>query len=134
MVKKKIVLLLVCLAAGFLIAFLSVWALFEIFHAEPTIMETYISPDGEYAAYVFESNGGATTGWIYHVSVLPSDKKLRKGNGNVYVSDIPPEALTWIDDRTLYVDDYANTRTTKRKEKIYNIKVIFNSLEKERSR
>ena len=99
------------------------------FFSETVIIQTVFSPDGKYVAYVFESNGGATTGWIYHVSVLRSNIKLGKGSGNVYVSDMPPVTIEWIDKDVLYVKDYKNLGTTKRKEKIYNITVKFQSLQ-----
>lgn len=101
----------------------------EIFYAEPTIIQTYVSPNEKYTAYVYESNGGATTGFIYHISIIPTERKLDKGNGNIYISDIPPVNLVWLDNSTLYVDDYKNLKTTKRKEKIYDITVKFKSLE-----
>jgi len=105
------------------------WAFVELFYAEPAVIQTCVSPSGEYTAYLYESNGGATTGWTYHISVLQTGKKLDKGNGNIYVSEIPPVSLIWLDDSTLYVDDYDSVSTTKRKEKIYNIAVKFRSLE-----
>ena len=59
-------------------------------------------------------------------------KKLGKGNGNIYISDIPPVNVEWLDNSTLYVNDYDSVRTTKRKEKIYGINVRYKSLEKYR--
>ena len=103
------------------------WIFIELFYAEPTIMQTSISPDGKYIAYVFESNGGATTGWIYHISILKTGKELSKGNGNIYISSIAPIKLEWLDKTTLYVDDYDSQGTTKRKEKIYDVTVKFKS-------
>ena len=100
----------------------------HVFFSEPIIIQQETSPDGRYIAYIFESNGGATTGWIYHISVLPSNKPLRKGNGNIYVSDMRPEKLEWTNDNQLYVHDYKNLRTTKRKERIYDISIDFQSL------
>ena len=52
------------------------WTVVELFYAEPTIMQTSVSPDGKYTAYVFESNGGATTGWTYHISILQTGKNF----------------------------------------------------------
>ena len=108
------------------------WAFVELFYVEPTTMQTHVSPNGKYTAYVYESNGGATTGWIYHISILHTGKKLAKGNGNIYISEIPPVNVTWLDNSTLYVDDYDSLGTTKRKEKIYGINVRFKSLERKR--
>lgn len=106
------------------------WAFVELLYTEPTVMQTHVSPDGKYTAYVYESNGGATTGWVYHISILQTGRKLGKGNGNIYISGIPPVNLEWLDNSTLYVDDYDSARTTKRKEKIYEIDVKFKSLER----
>ena len=36
----------------------------NIFFAELNIIQSIASPDGRYTAYLFESNGGATTGMI----------------------------------------------------------------------
>lgn len=127
---KKISLSIGMLFALFFCGSLIKWTSVELFYPEPTIMQSYISPDGKYTAYVYESNGGATSGWTYHISIIQSEKKLGKGNGNVYISDIPPVKLTWLDNNTLYVDDYDSVGTTKRKEKIHNITVKFKSLEK----
>lgn len=100
----------------------------EFFYPEPTIMLTSTSPDGKYTAYVFESNGGATSGWVYHISILPAHKKLGKGPGNVYVSDMRPEKIEWKDNKVLYVKDYQNIGTTKREEKLRGINIEFYSL------
>lgn len=108
------------------------WTFIEFFYAEPSTIQTCVSPNGQYTAYVFESNGGATTGWIYHISVLHSKEKLGKGSGNVFISDIPPTNVVWLDNSTLYVDDYDSIGTTRRKEKIYGIDVRFKSLERKR--
>ena len=107
------------------------WAFVEFFFSEPTIMESIESPDGKYTAYVFESNGGATTGWIYHISVLRTGKKLSKGNGNIYTSESEPGNVEWLDNTTLYVEDW-NNPITKRKEKIYDVTVKFRGLELKR--
>jgi len=98
----------------------------------PDIIQSATSPDGKYTAYIFESNGGMTTGFIYHVSVLPSDKKLGKGPGNVYrdTSSLNfgcPENIVWLSNSELYVEDYRGE--AKRKQQIYGITVTFRSLE-----
>ena len=103
----------------------------SFFFAEPTIMQSLESPDGKYTAYVFESNSGATSGWVYHISVLKTGKELSKGNGNIYTSDIPPTKIEWLDNTTLYVADY-NEVEPKRKEKIYDVTVKFRSFERKR--
>ena len=101
----------------------------NLFFAEPNIMQSISSPDGQYTAYVFESNGGATTGWIYHVSVLKKDEKLGKGTGNVYISDDPPNSIEWLENNVLYIDDYKSIKTTKQRQKIKDVTIKFKSLE-----
>lgn len=95
---------------------------------EPTIMQSVESPDGKYTAYVFERNAGATSGWVYHISVLKTGKGLPKGNGNIYTSEAEPGNVEWLDNTTLYVEDW-NEVEPKRKGKIYDVTVKFRSLE-----
>ena len=79
---------------------------------------------------MFERNSGATSGWVYHISVLQSDKKLGKGNGNVYINrSMPPESIEWRSNDELYVNDYQSINTTKQKRNINDIKVKYRSLE-----
>lgn len=101
----------------------------DLFWSQPTVIQTRVSPDGTYTAYVFESNAGATTGWIYHISVLPTGKELSKGPGNVYIGTLLPDDISWIDNITLFVSDYASKGTTRQKEKIGNIRIKYRSLE-----
>ncbi len=101
----------------------------DLFWSQPTVIQTWVSPDGTYTAYVFESNAGATTGWIYHISVLPTGKELSKGPGNVYIGTLLPDDISWIDNITLFVSDYASKGTTRQKEKIGNIRIKYRSLE-----
>lgn len=102
----------------------------NLFFGEPNIMQSISSPDGKYTAYVFESNGGATTGWIYHVSVLKKEKKPNNGNGNVYISEIPPNGIEWLESNVLYIDDYKSIKTTKQRQKIKDVTIKYKSLEK----
>lgn len=99
----------------------------NLFWSQPTVLQTRVSPDGMYTAYVFESNAGATTGWIYHISVLPTGKELSKGQGNVYIGTLPPDDISWIDNSTLFVSDYASKGTTRQKEKIGDIRIKYRS-------
>ena len=102
----------------------------NLFFAEPDIFQSISSPDGKYTAYMFKSNGGATTGWIYHVSVLKKEKQLNKGNGNVYISEIPPNGIEWLESNVLYIDDYKSIKTTKQRQKIEDVTIKYKSLEK----
>lgn len=101
----------------------------SVFFTEPNVIRNISSPDGRYTAYVFESNGGATTGWTYHISILKNGKNLNKGNGNVYISDIPPNNIEWIENTILYVDDYKSIKTTKQKQKLKDVTIKYKSLE-----
>ena len=87
--------------------------LFFMFHAEPNVMQTLESPDGKYVAYVYESNGGATTGFIYHISVYPKWRPLTRGNGNVWIHSSPPIGVKWTGDRELLVDIYRSAPSKK---------------------
>ena len=81
MKRKKLFLAIGIVAAVICCGALMRWAFIQVFFAEPAVMETAVSPDGKYIAYAYESNGGATSGWTYHVSVLKAGQKLHKGNG-----------------------------------------------------
>lgn len=120
----------------FLTIFLCIFAILtgtklfqNLFFADPQILQSISSPDGKYTAYVFESNGGATTGWTYHVSILEKEKKLTKGNGNTYISRIPPNDVEWIGNDVLYIDDYKSISTTRQRQKIKDVTVKYKSLE-----
>ena len=126
--KKSLCILLIVLLCIATI-FIGMKVFQNLFFAEPNIMQSISSPDGQYTAYVFESNGGATTGWIYHVSVLKKDEKLGKGTGNVYISDDPPNSIEWLENNVLYIDDYKSIKTTKQRQKIKDVTIKFKSLE-----
>lgn len=91
------------------------------------IIQSETSPDGKYIAYVYESNGGATTGWIYHVSVLPASKKLKGGKGNVYTGSVPPETIEWLDNKRLFAMDF-QSENSKRKYFIYGITINWHTV------
>ena len=59
---------------------------------------------------------------------MESEKNLGKGNGNVYISEIPPNGIEWIENTVLYVDDYKSIKTTKQKQKIKDITIKYKSL------
>ncbi len=104
------------------------FAAWNLFLAEPNIIESVNSPDGEYTAYLYESNGGATSDWTYHISVLESGKELKKGSGNVYISRDKPNGVEWTGERELYVDDYKSVNTTKQETEVKGVTVRYNSL------
>ena len=98
----------------------------QLFFPEPTIIQAVQSPDGKYTAYVYESNGGATTDFIYHLSILETGRVLSKGNGNTYISKYLFD-VTWSTDRTLHVNN-TTTIMSKQRESIKDIKVTYNYL------
>ena len=53
---------------------------------KPTLIQALPSPDGQYVAYVYEMNPGATSGFIYHLSILKAGTPLLKRDGNTYKS------------------------------------------------
>ena len=92
--------------------------------APPTILQEIPSPDGKYVAYVYESNGGATTGFIYHVSVLKAGQKLRRGNGNVYINE-GHFSVDWISDRVLQITHYKSVLIGKQRTQKYGVKIQY---------
>lgn len=126
---KKLLCILLIIFLCMFVLFIGMKVFQYLFFAEPNIMESISSPDGQYIAYVFESNGGATTGWTYHVSILEKGEKLGKGNGNIYISSIPPNSIEWLENNILYIDDYESINTTRQRQKIKGVTIKYRSLE-----
>lgn len=100
------------------------------FLSPPTILQEIPSPDGEYVAYVYECNGGATSGYVYHVSVLKAEKNLAKGNGNVYICDGGLSGgydfiVDWISDRTLRITHYRSELIRKQKTWVSGVEIQY---------
>ena len=98
-----------------------------IFLPEPTVIQSVQSPDGMYTAYIYESNGGATTGFIYHLSVLEKGTTLSKGKGNTYISGFEFD-IEWINDRELQVNNTSSIRIYKQREIVKGVKINYKYL------
>ena len=68
--KKKILIALLIIVLGIGLLYSAFNGLRWFVLSEPNIIQEVVSPDGEYVAYVFESNGGATSWFVYRLSVL----------------------------------------------------------------
>ena len=67
------------------------------------IIKTEVSPNGDYTAYLFECNSGATSDFIYNLSVLKTGRELKSSTGNTYRSHDKFD-FYWEDDNTLTVE------------------------------
>lgn len=105
-----------------LMGFIFHMVLLHFFFSEPDIIQAASSPDGHYIAYVFESNGGATSGFIYHLSIMENGKKLRKGHGNTHISNFP-FSVKWIEDDILEV--YDTSENYLHKDSIKGIQILY---------
>ena len=94
------------------------------FLPEPKILQKLVSPNGEYTAYVYESNGGATTDFIYHLTILNSNKKLNKGAGNTYISKVLFD-VEWIDDNNVQVNNYPTINIFKQNKVCGEIMITY---------
>ena len=113
------------LSAVVLIALvLLVSQVFSVFLPEPIIIESVQSPDGKYTAYIYESNGGATTGFIYHLSIIETGKRLPYGKGNAYIADSPVVEVVWTSENELYVENYRQIVYVQ-KELVKGIKITY---------
>ena len=92
---------------------------------EPNIIEAVSSPNGKYIAYIYEKNGGATTGFIYHLSILEKDTSLKRRKGNVYISEYEFK-IQWINDDILYVDNTSSKNIGKQKVSFLDVKIEYN--------
>ena len=97
----------------------------NVIPTEPNIIETVSSPNGKYIAYVYEKNGGATTGFIYHLSILEKDTSLKRRKGNVYISEYEFK-IQWINDDILYVDNTSSKNIGKQKVSFLDVKIEYN--------
>ena len=93
---------------------------------EPDVIQEVVSPDGKYVAYVFESNGGATTRFTYRLSVLKNGKELKAGDiGNTFIT-YDEFDVGWVDNDTLKVNNIASTYIFKQETKIGDVSVSYN--------
>jgi len=100
----------------------------QFLFSEPTILQEAPSPNGKYIAYVYESNGGATTDWTYRLSILRDYEKLGKGVGNTYICDCE-FTVEWKDDKTVHVNNYPMKDIFKQRERVRGIEVTYNFYE-----
>lgn len=122
--KKKILI-------TFLIIVVGIGLLYSVFNglrwfvlSEPDIIQEVVSPDGEYVAYVFESNGGATSCFVYRLSILKNGKQLKRGDiGNTYINDYEFD-VEWKDNDTLMVNN-TTTINFKQETKVHGVEVIY---------
>ena len=80
------------------------------------VIDIIASPDGEYNAILFRSNGGATTAFGYELSVYKDGRNISNwSRANVYSSDFPFEVI-WTENKILYVE---NTPITAYKQRTF---------------
>lgn len=95
--------------------------------SEPNIIQRIESPTSEYIAYIFESNGGATSGFVYRLSILRANETLKKSIGNTYVAtDI--FGVEWIGDKELLVNNSSPVQIYKQKELVKGIEINYKYL------
>ena len=122
--KKKILI-------TFLIIVVGIGLLHSVFNglrwfvlSEPDIIQEVVSPNGEYVAYVFESNGGATSWFVYRLSILKNGKQPKRGDvGNTYINDYEFD-VEWKDNDTLMVNN-TTTINYKQETKVHGVEVIY---------
>ena len=86
--KKKILITFLIIVVGIGLLYSAFNGLRWFVLSEPDIIREVVSPNGEYVAYVFESNGGATSWFVYRLSILKNGKQPKRGDvGNTYIND-----------------------------------------------
>ncbi len=86
--KKKILITFLIIVVGIGLLYSAFYGLRWFVLSEPDIIQEVVSPNGEYVAYVFESNGGATSWFVYRLSILKNGKQPKRGDtGNTYIND-----------------------------------------------
>ncbi len=121
---KKLIIFIVIVAAVIGLLYFAFNGLRWAIMGEPDIIQEAVSPDGKYVAYVFESNSGATSGFVYRLSVLKNGKKPKRGDiGNTYINDYEFD-VEWEDNDTLTVNNLT-TDNYKQETKVYDVEVAY---------
>ncbi len=122
--KKKILITFLIIVVGIGLLYSAFNGLRWFVLSKPDIIQKVVSPDGEYVAYVFESNGGATSWFVYRLSILKNGKQPKRGDvGNTYINDYEFD-VEWKDNDTLMVNN-TTTINYKQETKIHGVEVIY---------
>ena len=122
--KKKILITFLIIVVGIGLLYSAFNGLRWFVLSEPDIIQEVVSPNGEYVAYVFESNGGATSWFVYRLSILKNGKQPKRGDvGNTYINDYEFD-VEWKDNDTLMVNN-TTTINYKQETKIHGVEVIY---------
>ncbi len=122
--KKKILITFLIIVVGIGLLYSAFNGLRWFVLSEPDIIQEVVSPNGEYVAYVFESNGGATSWFVYRLSILKNGKQPKRGDvGNTYINDYEFD-VEWKDSDTLMVNN-TTTINYKQETKVHGVEVIY---------
>ena len=122
--KKKILITFLIIVVGIGLLYSAFNGLRWFVLSEPDIIQEVVSPNGKYVAYVFESNGGATSWFVYRLSILKNGKQPKRGDvGNTYINDYEFD-VEWKDNDTLMVNN-TTTINYKQETKVHGVEVIY---------
>ena len=131
--KLKIYRLIKVIFISFFIMFL-VSYVWDHYVGSPNNMQKYVeSPNNNYVAYVYERNGGATTPFVYHLSILEKGKRLPRNSGNVIISYIEFD-VEWVKSNELkvaFLPSHGKKNIFKKLEHIEGIKITYSNLPSE---
>lgn len=96
---------------------------------ENEVLDRVASPDKARAAVVYSVNCGATTGYSYHVSILPNGTALKRP-GNILVADkvaaysdrLKP---SWQGNKAITVPIPHGARVFSKKDFVHDVKISF---------
>ena len=122
--KKKILITFQIIVVGIGLLYSAFNGLRWFVLSEPDIIQEVVSPNGKYVAYVFESNGGATSWFVYRLSIVKNGKQPKRGDvGNTYINDYEFD-VEWKDNDTLMVNN-TTTINYKQETKVHGVEVIY---------
>jgi hypothetical protein len=122
--KKKILITFLIIVVGIGLLYSAFNGLRWFVLSEPDIIQEVVSPNGKYVAYVFESNGGATSWFVYRLSIVKNGKQPKRGDvGNTYINDYEFD-VEWKDNDTLMVNN-TTTINYKQETKVHGVEVIY---------
>lgn len=85
------------------------------------------SPDGRFIAYVFEKNSGATSRFVYRLTILKSEDEFKVSNGNTYYSYNEFD-VEWLNNTTLKVNNTSDKDIFLQKKQVGDVTVEYSYL------
>ncbi|MED4404102.1 DUF5412 family protein [Metabacillus fastidiosus] len=124
-IKLIAILIAILLTSSFLYLAYKIYSpIFTVDSCENEIVKDIPSPNGEYTAYIFKRNCGATTDVSYQLSVLKTDQELENKSGNAFITDSNFK-IQWENSDHLTVNFPEKAETYEQDKKVSNVYITY---------